>query len=284
MAPKLAGSTTEIPRKDVYALMEILHVLRDNFRFDLRDAAPGYFKELPVFHILSYYPAPYPAPENEYRIPFFTSDGDPDLTLAAMSRAAELAMVAYDANLPENQFLQGWLIQDRFLLKGAFGIPYEFFWANPYQPGLSFHYMPNLFHDKRTGRLFVRANWDEDSSYFCFYEGQVQFFQEGKRRILRMRSNTAPVDVGGVRLLFGQTPMKLTVDPAASPEDARPADEPRRDPKLYYFLVGLKPNAKFDLEIDDQELAETVSDAGGIVALEFPALKSPLGLRLRERR
>ena len=44
-------------------------------------------------------------------------------------------MVAYDTNGLQNQFLQGWLIQDRYLMMTPFGAPYEFLWANPYQPG-----------------------------------------------------------------------------------------------------------------------------------------------------
>ena len=46
-------------------------------------------------------------------------DGEPDLNDAVMSRAAELAMVAYDNNALDSQFLQGWLMQDRFLMRGA---------------------------------------------------------------------------------------------------------------------------------------------------------------------
>ena len=47
-------------------------------------------------------------------------------------------MVAFDNNALGNQFLQGWLIQDRFLMMNAFGAPYEFLWANPYQPASAF--------------------------------------------------------------------------------------------------------------------------------------------------
>ena len=35
--------------------------------------------------------------------------------------------------------LQGWLMHDSFMLKSTFGAPYEFLWANPYQPGLSYY-------------------------------------------------------------------------------------------------------------------------------------------------
>jgi len=67
---------------------------------------------------------------------------EPDLRRAALSRAAELSMVAYDSNAAGSQILQGWLMNDNFLLRGTFGAPYEFFWANPYQPGLSYYHAP----------------------------------------------------------------------------------------------------------------------------------------------
>ena len=49
--------------------------------------------------------------------------GTPIATKAALSRASELAMVAYDSNSSETQLLQGFLMNDRFLMRGTFGIP-----------------------------------------------------------------------------------------------------------------------------------------------------------------
>jgi hypothetical protein len=278
LAPKLRQGGS-VPRQETYALFELLHVLRDNLNIDLRDDAGAYFKELPLFQILSYYPSPFPAPENEFRVPFFTSDGDPDLKQASVSRAAELAMVAFDGNLLEHQFVQGWVLQDRFLMRGTFGIVYEFLWANPYQPGLSFHHLPNLYHDKRGGRLFVRSSWEEDASYFCYYDGQIQFFEEGQRKRLVVKGNTAPINVGGVTLFSAQSPMKFMVDPV---KEEREPGERAVALKLHYFLVGLKPNARFDIEVDDEELLESTTDAGGILALTFTNPTAPRGVRIRE--
>ena len=278
VTPKLREGGS-VNRQDTYPLFELLHVLRDNLNVDLRDDAGAYFKELPLFQILSYYPAPFPSPENEFRIPFFTSDGEPDLKQAALSRAAELAMVAYDGNLLENQFIQGWVLQDRFLMRGTFGIVYEFLWANPYQPGLSFHHLPNLYHDKRGGRLFVRSTWEEDASYFCYYDGQIQFFEEGARKRLVMKGNTAPVQVGGVSLFSGQSPMKFTVEPV---KEEREPGERAVSHKQYYFLVGMKPNVRFDVEVDDEELLEASTDAGGILALTFTNPETARAVRIRE--
>jgi hypothetical protein len=146
---------TPIDLRDHLALIELFHALRDNLEIDLRETAKKHFTVLPIFHLLAHYPAPFPGAENEYRVPLMKTHGEPDSREMARSRAAALAMVAYDNNAQEMQFLQGWLIQDKFLLRSAYGIPYEFLWANPYQPGLSFHYLPNVFHDPASGRLII---------------------------------------------------------------------------------------------------------------------------------
>ena len=75
-----------IARDDGYALMEILHVVRDNFNQDLREAAPGFFTDLPTVQLLSYYPATYPAGENDYRIPAAPQQRLPGLNSARCQR------------------------------------------------------------------------------------------------------------------------------------------------------------------------------------------------------
>ena len=185
MAQRIEQGADIAPGPDLFALLELLHAIRDNTVIDLRESARDYFKELPAFYVTSHYPAPYPAAENEYRIPFYKSAGQPDLNRAAASRAAGLAMVAYDTNATENQFVQGWVMQDRFLMRGPYGSPYEFLWANPYQPGLSYAHLPLVFHAERSGALFVRSSWEEDAAWFGLFEGQMQVFRDGRITVLR---------------------------------------------------------------------------------------------------
>src|SRR5205085_8284602 len=153
---ELKAGRVAVPREDSFALLEILHAVRDNLNTDLRESFPKYFKNLPLDHLMSHYPVPWPAAENEYHIPAaknfsLAKQKAPDLNAAALSRAAELSMVAFDSNAPESQVLQGWLMNDNFLMRGPFGIPYEFLWANPYQPGLSYYHVPLVFHDDVLG-------------------------------------------------------------------------------------------------------------------------------------
>lgn len=257
IAPGLRAATAVEPGQ-MYPLMEFLHVVRDNLEMDLWQDAPRYFVELPLTQMLGYYPAPYPGPDNEFRVAFFSGDGEPDVKLALMMRAAELSMVALDSNAELAQSLQGWLMQDRYLLRSTFGIPYEFLWANPYQPGLTYHHLPNSYHDKRSGRLFIRDNWEEEARFLCYYDGKIQLFEEGTRKLLKVSPTTPPVELGGATILVGgQNLLKpIQFELAGTEREA-------------WYIVGLRPNAIYDVEVDDQELEEVRTDAGGILSLEF---------------
>ena len=70
--------------------MELLHVMRDNINFDLRETFPTWFRDYPMIHLMAHYPAPFPASENEYRIPADREirKSGPDLAKAVLSRAA----------------------------------------------------------------------------------------------------------------------------------------------------------------------------------------------------
>ncbi|HVN04686.1 MAG TPA: hypothetical protein VMT86_09735 [Bryobacteraceae bacterium] len=267
IVPALASGREVLTVDDLYPLMEILHVVRDNFNEDLREAAPGYFRDLGTTQLLSYYPATYPAGENEYRIPVTHHPGSgPDLRRAALSRAAELSMVSYDTNAAGSQFLQGWLMNDNFLLRGTFGAPYEFLWANPYQPGLSYYQAPLVIHDSLFGRLFVRSSWEESATWLGWFGGELQVFNEGRVTDLDPQDETEPLDLGRAMILFGSHTLKFKVT------------VPRQEP---VFVVGLRPRRNYLIEVDDEELAEASTDPGGILALDLPH-DAEVGVRLRE--
>jgi hypothetical protein len=251
---KIQAGAAAIPRDQTYALFELLHAVRDTLGTDMREDVPDFFKTLPTDHLVSHYPAPYPAPENEYRIPVYVRDGEPDLADAALSRAAELAMVAFDSNAAENQFVQGWLMQDRFLMRGGFGLPYEFLWANPYQPGLSYFQMPLVYHDSLNGHVFARTSWDDDATWLGYFDGQLQMFRDGKVQTLKAGAVTDPVRVGEAIILT-----------ARETETGRfRADEEA------VFILKLAPKARYTVEIDDQELREEETDTGGTLVLSLP--------------
>jgi len=267
ISKKLEAGEPAIAREQIYPLLEMLHVIRDNLGTDLREDAPRYFKSLPIYHLVSHYPITFSGPENEFRVPIYVRDGEPDLTEAALSRAAEFAMVAYDSNEAENQFLQGWLMQDRFLMRGAFGAPYEFMWANPYQPGLSYFHAPLLFHDGTTGNLFARSSWDEDAEWIGYFGGHLQIFHDGKIESLKPGASTPPVHIADAVILT-----------------ASDRDEPRfKVDGEAMFVLGLAPHAVYDVEVDDEELWEAETDNGGTVVFSFPE-GLDAGVRMKRRR
>jgi len=266
IAPALNAGHNVISRDDLYALYEILHAVRDNVNIDLRESAVPFFKNLPTYDLVSYYPASYPAPENEYRIPCTKGDDEPDVNRAAMARAAELAMVPYDANAPETQLLQGWLMHDNFILRSTLGTPYEFLWANPYHPGLAYYLAPLVYHDDLFGRLFVRSTWDDSSRWLGYFDGQLQLFENGSVTVLNAALASEPMSLDTAVVFFGKNAQKFRT---ILNEDEE------------VFILGLKPQTIYQIEIDDEEMTESSTDIGGILALKLPH-KVQIGVRLRE--
>jgi hypothetical protein len=265
MVPELAAGRSVVAREDAYALYELLHVMRDNTNLDLRESARTFFRAFPTEHLVSYYPAPLEAPENGYYIGAARRTGEPDLRAAAFSRAAELAMVAFDTNAPDTQLLQGFLMHDRYLLRGAFGIPYEFLWANPYQPGLSYEHAPLVWHNADFGHLFVRSDWDDTAEWFGLFDGVMQTFRNGKVAPVDAARQPTPMLLPDAAICFARTTQRFRVT----------VDEGRA-----VFIVGLDAHRTYQVEVDDEEMYEADTDAGGILEVEVPQGKE-IGVRIK---
>ena len=183
-----------------------------------------------------------------------------------MSRAAGLAMVAYDTNALDSQLLQGWLMRDRFVMRGSLGAVYEFLWANPYQPGLNYDHVPMVFHETHTGEVFARTNWDEDATWIGYFDGRLQLFQNGRLQTLRAGASFKPVQVGSAT---------ITSAPATDSGKFRLENET-------LFVLGLAPRSEYAVEIDDQELELLETDAGGTLLVPNSG-SSDVGVRVRLR-
>jgi hypothetical protein len=269
VAEPLSAGKVPFQREDAYPLLELLHAVQDNLNLDLRESNVDYFKDFPVEHLMSYYPAPYRGAENEFYIgAASTRSKDPDLEAAALSRAADLAMVAYDTNAPQTQVLQGWLMHDRFLLRGAFGAPYEFLWADPYQPGLSYYHVPTVYYNPDYGRLFARSSWDDDAAWFGLFDGGAQLFADGHVTMVDPRVEAPPLALDDATVCFGRAvrDFELTL------EDRQTV-----------FVVGLEPRRSYDVEVDDEQMYQADSDRAGIVELDDVPAGKPVEVHLRER-
>ncbi|MBL0159609.1 MAG: hypothetical protein IPP47_21255 [Bryobacterales bacterium] len=163
-------------------------------------------------------------------------------------------------------------MQDRFLMRGDFGITYEFLWANPYQPGLSFTYMPDLFHGQ--GQLLARGGWDEDATWFGYWGRQAGVYERA-RVAVKLDGRPAPMNLGAVQVFFASAGLKVESGWLPPPEEgAKPVEE-------VGFLVGLAPDTRYDVEVDDEEMYEAKTDSGGILELKFaPGRKA--GVRLKK--
>ncbi|MDP9169348.1 MAG: hypothetical protein M3N54_01910 [Acidobacteriota bacterium] len=267
--PSLQEARARVSNADACAMLEILHVLRDNLNFDLRDTFPAWFKEYPLIHVMAHYPAPWPASENEFHIPADREilKSGPNIAKAALSRAAELSMVAFDSNSPETQLLQGFLMNDRFVMRGTFGIPYELMWANPYQPGLSYYHVPLAQHDAIGGQLFVRSSWEDDASWIGFFDGQLQLFSNGSVTKIDPKLAHEPMDIEEATVFFARNAKKFRVP-------TREKDESVDD----VFIVGLEPKGAYHVEVDGEEMVQERADPGGIIYL--PTLPAGAGVRL----
>jgi hypothetical protein len=266
LLPALKAGKLEWKPGDTYPLYEIFHAVRDNLNLDLREDFASYFSQFPLFDLLSYYPPPYPAAENEFHIPWSPTPGDPDLRVAALSRAAELAMVALDTNAPESQVLQGWLMNDRFLMRGVFGIPYEFLWANPYQPGLSYYHVPLVMYDETLGRLLVRSSWEDDAMWAGLIGGQLQEFRDGHVIPVDPRTAQQPLDLDEATILFPALSKHFVSGKKAAND---------------VFVVGLDPVASFHVEPDDEEMEEVSADHAGVLFLK--GVRPEIQVRLTRR-
>ena len=264
------GGRNPVPREDAYPLMELLHAFQDNANIDLRETSRSFFKDFPIDHLISYYPAPFQGAENDFYVGAMRRLADPDLRLSALSRAAELAMVAYDVNSPETQVLQGWLMHDRYMLRGAFGAPYEFLWANPYQPGLSYYHVPLVFYKPELGRLYARSSWEDNAEWFGVFDGVMQRFTDGNPLALNPQAALAPIDLHEALICFaraaaGGRPLRLNLD------DVEPV-----------FVVGLEPHRTYTVEVDDEEMFESAADVGGILELDDVPHGRAVAVRIQE--
>lgn len=265
IVPSLAAGRDPFPVSGQYALCELLHVVRDNLRVDLRESAPAYFQKLPLRHLMAYYPEPWSTGDAEYRLPASRGMGAPDLERAIRARAAALSMVALDPNANPAQFLQGWLMHDRFELETALGAPYEFLWANQYQPGLSYDHAGLLFYDAFYGHFSVRSDWDDSASWLGVVDGEVQFAKGRGVKVLDPRGQPSQLEVGPAILFFSRGNGSFH----ARPQNGRQV-----------FVFGLEPGRKYRLEVDGRKPLECPADPSGILLVNLPPAANT-GFRLR---
>ena len=128
----------------LYSAIEYLDAVRSSNRQDLREGAVTFFFNLPVLFLLS-------LPPQQLSNPGW------------QMHAAALALVSLDPNLEGSQFLQAWAMEDPQTIRDGPGVAYEFLWADPYLPGVSYRNMEPALYDEEASKLIARTSWDEDA-------------------------------------------------------------------------------------------------------------------------
>lgn len=131
---------------DLYATVELLSALRSNGDSDIRNAAPQFFRNLPVEFLLSLRPDAVEKPD-------------------WMTHIAALALITVDPNLEASQFLQGWGMEEHQTLRDGPGVGYEFLWADPYLPGIAYQNLDPWLYDPDGKRLFARSDWSVNACW-----------------------------------------------------------------------------------------------------------------------
>ena len=54
LIPSLRSARESIPNPDAFALLEIMHAIRDNLNYDLRETFPKWFEQYPVLHLMAH--------------------------------------------------------------------------------------------------------------------------------------------------------------------------------------------------------------------------------------
>ncbi len=84
-----------------------------------------------------------------------------------------LALVAENPNLSNVQFLQSWVLQGDQTIRDGPGVGYEFFWADPYLPGVSYQNMDPWLYDD-SGILLARSDWTPKACWISISKQRLQ--------------------------------------------------------------------------------------------------------------
>ncbi len=140
----------------LYALTEFLEGYRTTQFSDLRRQNLTFYATLPAAYLLSLRPHEMADPTWQQHI-------------------AALALVGLDPNLESSQFLQGWAVEERYMLRDGPGVAYELLWADIYLPGVGYQNMdPWLYRPDEGGTLLARTSWQEDACWVKIAHGAVE--------------------------------------------------------------------------------------------------------------
>jgi len=242
---------------DRVALLELCHAARDNLHIDPWSQAPVFFRQFPIYLLLEHYPAPVIVDGHPFRRPAARLGARVDPAVEGeLSRRVEMLTAAYETNSNETAFLQGWITHDTFRLRSPSGAVYEFLWANPYHPGLSYYAAPLYLYDEAGGALLARSSWDDDAAWFGWLGGQAQVFADERPSAVGTIPPAAPV-------IFPQ----VAVARVAGDADFKVRVPEGND----VFVVGLEAGKTYWVKAGERKAVPQVAGRGGVIPLKLEA-------------
>ena len=242
------------------AVLEASLAVRHNLETDLLRPATEALAALVRTRLLSYYPVDIETSEGLARRPSrFGSDDGQAAIQAPLYRIAELLLVAYESNLREFQFIQGWVRDDHYLLRSPMAAPYEFLWGNPYLPGLTPQSAPTLAHDALRGRLYGRLDWQRPTTWIGYAEGRLELLAGDGAAASDSLEELSPMYFPDAVVVPVQPPTKFVLS-------WQPPGEPPPEVARIY-LIGLRAGDTYGLKVGGRPARLVQAGAGGILVL-----------------
>lgn len=244
------------------ALLELAHALRYNLDRDIWSEAAEAFRTLPLARILGYPSLTVESEEGLLRVHALV-EGDA-AEEAALGRIAEMLLVAYESRSSPSQFLQGWLRNDSYTLRGPLGALYEFLWINPYLPGLAPASAPKWTFDPVRSRIFAQR----EEGWMGYYDGDLHVVAGNQVRPAGPQLRQEPIYVAGAAIVWPADEKKWTVE--------IPQGSDRYGPAV--LLVGMQPGRQLEVRVGKADWKTHTADRAGVIVVrnEFEKDQSSL--------
>ncbi len=274
--PELAAGGLPDDGASLIAVLEASLAVRHNLETDLLQPVTDALASLVRTRLLSYYPLDIETAEGLARRPSaFGSDDAKAAIEAPLYRLAEMLLVAYEPNLREFQFVQGWIRDDTYMLRSPLAAPYEFLWVNPYLPGLTPQSAPPLAHDPVRGRLYGRLSWERPTIWIGYADGSLEIAADGSVSATNALEGLEPIYFPASVIVPVSAPSKFVLQwpPArnAIPE------------VVMIYMIGLRAGETYGLKVGGRPARLAEAEAGGILILRSDA-KAPKRDRIDLRR
>lgn len=271
LGPGLQDGSLADDAASLIAVLEAALAVRHNLDRDPLEPGVDGLRSLARARLASYYPVDIETSEGLMRRPSrFGANEEEARAHAPLDRIAEMLMVAYEANLREFQFVQGWIRDETYLPRSTLLSPYEFLWVNPYLPGLTAESSPLVTHDRVRGRLYGRSSWQRRAAWLGYSQGRLELFANGDLSAADSMRGLAPV----------YFPESVAV-PVAPPARIVISWEPSRSEapqSVHVYLIGLRAGESYGLKIAGHPPRLIEAGAGGIAVI-----RSDPGVPKRDR-